>query len=255
MKKLIVSAAVLACLAAPAFAAEPASPHSFSGNLTVASDYRFRGISQTFKQPTIQGGFDYAHSSGFYLGNWNSNIAGAQYNNGGGIEMDFYGGYKFELAKDLMADVGALYYYYPGASIGATGEEYDNAEIYFGVAYKWFSAKYSHGVTDFFGLNTASGGINGDSKGSGYLDLNANFEIADKTTLGLHVGRQRVNNYGNLNYTDYKLGVSRDFGFATLGAAVVGTNAKLVNYPRVTSGAKSKDVTDTGFVVSISKTF
>ncbi|TCS37898.1 uncharacterized protein (TIGR02001 family) [Paucimonas lemoignei] len=256
MKKLMLTAAVLATFVAPAFAEEAASPHSFSGNLTVASDYRFRGISQTFKQPTVQGGFDYAHSSGFYLGNWNSTVSGLQFTNGGSIEMDFYGGYKFEPVKDLTADVGVLYYYYPGSSIGNTGEKYNNTEIYVGASYKWFSAKYSYNVTDFFGLNTASGGGNGDSKGSGYLDLGATFEVAEKTSLGFHVGRQWVKNYGSLNYTDYKVSLSRDFGFATLGLAVVGTNADRAAYPNVVNAAgKSKDVTDTGVVVSISKTF
>ena len=52
----------------PAPAAEPASPHTLTGNLGFFSDYRFRGISQTAKNPAIQGGFDYAHSSGFYAG-------------------------------------------------------------------------------------------------------------------------------------------------------------------------------------------
>lgn len=256
MKKLMLAAAVLAAFGAPTFAQEAASPHTFTGNLTVASDYRFRGISQTFKQPALQGGFDYAHSSGFYLGNWNSSVSGLQFTNGGSIEMDFYGGYKFALAKDLLADVGVLYYYYPGSSIGTTGEKYNNTEIYFGGSYKWFSAKYSYNVSDFFGLNNASGGGRGDSDGSGYLDLNATFEVADKTNLGLHVGKQWVSNYGNLNYTDYKLSLSRDFGFATLGAAVIGTNADRVAYPNIVNAAgKSRDVTDTTLVLSISKTF
>ena len=149
--------------------------------MTVASDYRFRGISQTFKQPALQGGFDYAHSSGFYLGNWNSNVSGNQYNNGAGLEMDFYGGYKFEVMPDFTADVGLLYYYYPGAKIGNTGERYDNGEIYFAGAYKWFSAKYSYGLTDFFGLNNTTAAIpRGGSKGSGYLDLNATLKLPRK---------------------------------------------------------------------------
>lgn len=256
MKKLILSTAVFATFAAPAFAEEPASPHTFTGNLTVASDYRFRGISQTFKDPAVQGGFDYAHSSGFYVGNWNSSISGVQYTNGAGIEMDLYGGYKFEPVKDVTADVGVLYYYYPGASIGATGEKYNNTEIYVGASYKWLSAKYSYNVSDFFGLNTASGGAFGDSKGSGYLDLNATFEVAEKTNLGFHVGKQWVKNYGALNYVDYKVSLSRDFGFATLGAAIVGTDADRAFYPNVVNAAgKSKDVTDTTLVLSISKTF
>src|SRR5690349_13178809 len=103
MKKPLLSAALsmafaMPCLAQtanPAPAAAPASPHKFTGNLTVATDYRFRGISQTFRRPTLQGGFDYSHSSSFYAGNWNYNVSGVQYNNGAALEMDFYAGYKF----------------------------------------------------------------------------------------------------------------------------------------------------------------
>jgi uncharacterized protein (TIGR02001 family) len=62
--------------AEPAAAAAPAPTPDWTitGNAGLFSDYRFRGISQTDKKPAFQGGFDVAHSSGFYLGNWNSNI-------------------------------------------------------------------------------------------------------------------------------------------------------------------------------------
>jgi uncharacterized protein (TIGR02001 family) len=268
MKKLILSAVIFAAFASSAFAqqaaapAAPVSPHTFTGNLTVASDYRFRGISQTFRQPTVQGGFDYSHSSGFYVGNWNSNVSGVQYPGGAGLEMDFYAGYKFEPVKDVLLDVGALYYYYPSALVATTTKKFNNGEIYLSGTYKWFSAKYSYGVTDFFGLSstTAPGYAfsaltpNGNSKGSGYLDLNGNFEVADKTTLTLHVGHQTVKNYGALSYTDYKVGVSRDFGFATIGLAAVGTNADEAFY-RASNGTSSKDLGKPSAVLSVSKTF
>lgn len=266
MKNLILFAIISSTFAASAFAqtAAPASPHTFTGNVTVASDYRFRGLSQTFKQPALQGGFDYAHSSGFYIGNWNSNVSGNLFLNGAGLEMDFYGGYKFEPVKDFTADIGLLYYFYPGATIGTTGVKYNNGEIYVGGTYKWFSAKYSYGLTDFFGLKNSTAGVyaftalpaGGDSKGSGYLDLNANFEVADKTILTLHAGRQTVRHYGRLDYADYKIGIARDFGFATVGLAVVGTNADK-NYWKLsnTSGTKTKVLGDTTAVLSVSKTF
>jgi uncharacterized protein (TIGR02001 family) len=264
MKKLILSVAIYAIAAsASAQSAAPASPHTFTGNMTIASDYRFRGISQTFRQPALQGGLDYSHSSGFYIGNWNSSVSGVQFANGGSLEMDFYGGYKFEPVKDLTTDIGLLYYYYPGSSIGTTGEKYNNGEIYVGATYKWFSAKYSYGMTDFFGLNRTTAGVyafsplraNGDSKGSGYLDLNANFEVADKTILTLHAGRQTVRHYGALDYNDYKVGIARDFGFATIGLAVVGTNAD-ENYWKISNSAgKTKSLGTTTAVLSLSKTF
>ena len=257
MKKLILSIAVLGAFSASVHAQTAPTPeHTFTGNLTVASDYRFRGISQTFKQPAVQGGFDYAHSSGFYVGNWNSNVSGNQYNNGAGLEMDFYGGYKFEVMPDFTADIGLLYYYYPAAKVGSTGEKYNNGEVYFAGAYKWFSAKYSYGLTDFFGLNNTTAAIpRGNSKGSGYLDLNATFEVAEKTTLTLHAGRQWVRHYGEFNYNDYKIGVARDFGFATVGLAIVGTEADKNFYTVADGNGRTKRVGNTGAVLSISKTF
>ncbi len=99
----IALSALLALTALPSLAqhraAAPAAPdYTFTGNLGIFSDYRFRGISQTNKKPAIQGGVDFAHSSGIYLGNWNSNVDSAMYN-GANIEMDFYGGWKTTIRR------------------------------------------------------------------------------------------------------------------------------------------------------------
>ena len=71
-------------------AADTVSPHSLTGNVALVSDYRFRGVSQSYRQPAIQGGFDYTHASGFYLGNWNSSVSSNAYNNGASLEVDLY---------------------------------------------------------------------------------------------------------------------------------------------------------------------
>src|SRR5690606_34110216 len=92
--------------------ASSASPHSLSANFSLVSDYRFRGISQTDKKPGIQGGFDYSHASGFYVGNWNASVTTDSYNGGAGLEMDFYAGFK-PTYKDFTFDIGVLQYYYP----------------------------------------------------------------------------------------------------------------------------------------------
>src|SRR5438046_282861 len=120
MRKFVLPLALAAAsvsVSAPATAQQAAAtppPPPVTGNITLASEYRFRGIDQTFGKPAIQGGFDYSHSSGIYLGNWNSNVnQGAGYP-GGNIEMDFYGGYK-KAFGDFGLDVGAIYYYYPGS--------------------------------------------------------------------------------------------------------------------------------------------
>ncbi|MNJ88137.1 putative bacterial protein [compost metagenome] len=245
MKKLIIAVAVMGAFAGSMAHAEDVIPeHSFTGNLSVVSDYRFRGVSQTFRQPAVQGGFDYAHSSGFYVGNWNSNVSGNSFTDGS-IEMDLYGGYKFNITPDVTADVGVLYYYYPGAQI-LGGKKYNTTEVYGSVGYKWFTLKYSNAVSDFFGAP--------DSNGSDYIELNANFEVMDKTTLGFHVGHQKVKNVDNASYTDYKLSLARDFGFATIGLAVVGTDLNN-DGPVLGSNGKTKKTAGTAAVLSISKAF
>lgn len=247
MKKLILAVAVMGAFAGVANAQEaaPATPeHTFTGNLSVVTDYRFRGVSQTFNQPAVQGGFDYSHSSGFYVGNWNSNVSGNSFTDGS-IEMDLYAGYKFAITPDFTADVGALYYYYPGADTSA-GVSYNTTEIYGAVTYKWLTAKYSHSVSDFFSVP--------DSDGSGYLELNAAFEVADKTTLGLHVGHQKVRHNGTLDYTDYKISLARDFGFATIALGVTATDLDGDGLVTSSSG-KSKKTADTKAILSISKAF
>src|SRR6266850_5266808 len=121
MRKSVLSLAVTAAIAVPGIAAAQAPAPATSpvtGNMTIASDYRFRGISQTYKGPAIQGGVDYAHASGLYLGNWNSNVSSVMYPGGSAIEMDFYGGWK-KAFGDFGLDLGTIYYYYPNAEFNS----------------------------------------------------------------------------------------------------------------------------------------
>src|SRR5215218_7692892 len=99
VKKTAIAGLVAAAFApALAGAADPPPEHTLTGNVGLFSQYIFRGLTQTDREPALQGGFDYAHSSGFYAGTWASNIswlrdAGA-YRSGGSLEWDFYGGWK-----------------------------------------------------------------------------------------------------------------------------------------------------------------
>jgi uncharacterized protein (TIGR02001 family) len=237
-----------------AAAQAPAPEHTLTGNMTLTSDYRFRGISQSFRLPAIQGGIDYGHASGFYLGNWNSSVSGNQYPNGASLEMDFYGGYKWEVSPGIVLDFGTIYYYYPGASYpGLPDSKYDHWEIYAGVGAGPFSAKLYYGLTDFFGLD----GITGteESKGSMYVDLGYSLELMPRTNLVAHVGYQYIPNYSNLDYWDYKLGVTYDWSGWILGASVIGTNADKSIYVATSGSGKTKNIGETGFILSIGKTF
>jgi uncharacterized protein (TIGR02001 family) len=254
-KALFVLAAV--CALAPGLAsAQAAAASPLTGNLTITTDYRFRGISQSYGLPAVQGGIDWAHGSGFYLGNWNSSVSGNQFPNGASLEMDFYGGFKFPLGADITADVGVLYYYYPGAfynGFGSAEPKYDNLEVYFGGIAGPLSAKVYVAISDFFGLDETTGGKG--SSGSYYVDLAYATEIAPKLTLGAHVGYQSVRNYSDLSYVDYKLGVTYDWTGWMLSAAYVGTNADKSLYYAVNGAGKVHQVGKSGIVLSISKAF
>jgi len=194
--------------------ASSASPHSLSANFSLVSDYRFRGISQTDKKPGIQGGFDYSHASGFYVGNWNASVTTDSYNGGAGLEMDFYAGFK-PTYKDFTFDIGVLQYNYPGAKIAGSGQRYDTTELYAGVEYGPVSFKTWYGISnDWFGSD--------DAKGSLYYELNGSYPLSDKLSLVAHVGYQDVNDTSDADYWDYKLGVEYSWRQLTFGAAVVG---------------------------------
>jgi uncharacterized protein (TIGR02001 family) len=244
MRKTILSLSVTAALATPLLAtAQSASP--VAGNLSIVSDYRFRGISQTFELPAIQGGVDYAHGSGIYLGNWNSSVSGLSFTDSAGIEMDFYGGWKKSVG-DIGFDIGLLQYYYPGAKNGA-GEKYDTLEGYVGASWKWLSIKYSHAFSDFFGFT--------NSDGSGYLDLGFTMEVAPKLNLVAHYGMQTIKNADAFDYNDWKLGVTYDLAGWILGAAYIDTDADSALYTLVNAQGKSKDLGGSTVVLSIMKTF
>lgn len=249
--------------------AEPASPHTLTANVAAVSDYRFRGISQSYRRPAVQGGFDYSHASGFYLGNWNSSLSSNSYNNGAGVEVDLYGGYRFPLTKDLSGDVGVLHYLYPGAKLNSapatpTSNKYDNTEIYFGLTQGAFNAKLSYAVTDYFGLNSTTAGYayfnglpaRGNSKGTTYLDLNYNFDLGNNIALGLHAGHTSVRRYNELSYTDYKVSLGKEFSGVNLNLALVGSNADSKFYQATDSaGRNPKKLAKTALVFSASKTF
>ncbi|WP_158218921.1 TorF family putative porin [Roseateles aquatilis] len=257
-----------AAAAAPA----DASPQAFTGNVGFVSDYRFRGISQTWKRPAVQAGFDYSHGSGLYVGTWASNVSGNSYNNGAGMEWDLYGGYKLAVADGVTLDVGALAYVYPGARLNAapgqpTGNKYDNVDVYAAVSAGAFSAKLSVAATDYFGLDSTTAGYayfnalpaRGSSRGTAYLDLNYGFELGQGVNAGLHLGHLWVRKYGDLSYTDWKLSLSKavkDLGGLTFSVALVGTDADRALYQAGdAAGQRARRLGDTGVVLGVSRAF
>jgi uncharacterized protein (TIGR02001 family) len=232
MNKQTILAALLVGSLTPAvsFAQEAAktgeakSPYTLTGNVGLFSQYIFRGLTQTNREPAIQGGFDFSHASGFYLGNWNSNISwltDSQAYKSSSIEMDFYGGYRntFPLfGQEFSYDIGTLYYAYPG-NISKTflgGQCCASAntwEGYFSLGWKWITFKNSFSLmSNTFGTR--------NSAGTWYGDLTAAYPIEDYgVTLIAHVGYQYymgsnggVSNNSLYSYGDWRVGANYDLG-------------------------------------------
>jgi uncharacterized protein (TIGR02001 family) len=262
----IASASAFSQAAAPA-APAPTPEWTITGNAGLFSDYRFRGISQTDKKPAFQGGFDVAHSSGLYAGNWNSNVDSALYS-GANIEMDFYAGYKGAVADTGVGyDIGAIYYYYPGsARNGAPG--IDNKEIYVGASYGPVSAKVYVPIGDFFSAQRNFGGKS--ASGSFYVDLSGAYDLANVGAPGFgvvaHIGYQDLRGAAKLtpynktkaesSYIDWKLGAtytvaSGPFNGFVVGLSYIDTDIEIVNG----GGSSNRIISGATGVLSVSKSF
>ncbi|MBH9577367.1 TorF family putative porin [Inhella proteolytica] len=227
-------ALICTALALPAWAD---GPLSFNASLT--SDYRYRGISQSRLKPALQGGADFAHDSGFYLGTWGSTIKWIKDSGGdASTEFDFYGGYKKEIAAGLTLDVGLLKYVYFNHELAVSP---DTLELYGALSAGPATLKVSRSTSNLFGFS--------DSKGSMYYDLSATFDLGNGFSLTPHVGRQTVKRNGSYSYTDYSLTLNKTVGAVTWGVAAVDTNTDAY------VGAKGKDLGKAGVVLSAKLAF
>lgn len=224
-------------------------------NVGAVSEYRYRGIAQSALAPAVQGGVDYAHSSGFYIGAWGSQIrwiaeAGTASNveTKGPVELDIYGGYKGEISKDFTYDVGYLRYEYVSNTYkdiaGTVNPNTD--EAYGALTYGAYTAKVSYAFSTLFG--TAK------SEGSVYYDLSATFDLGSGYSIVPHVGRQEIAGPGtnkDYSYTDYSVTLAKDLGKGlSASIAAIGTDGKASLYTY-----NGRKLADTTAVVGVKYTF
>ena len=247
MKKSPVATALAAPVAAlllalPFAGSAHAEEGPFSANVGLVSDYAYRGISQTDERPALQGGVDYAHASGLYVGVWGSNVSwlndiDTSDSTGNSLEIDLYAGYAGE-AGPIGYDVGLLQYFYPGSYSSTWKSETgltdpDTLEGYVGLSWEFLSFKYSYAFTDLFGLP--------DSDGSQYYDLGVSFEVGGGFELAAHYGYNDIK--GSDDYDDWKIGVSKEFGGFDFGLNYVDTDIEAL------------DIAEERVILSVSKRF
>ena len=212
---------LLANTAAHSQSAAPAPDFTLAYNIGGTTDYRFRGISQSSFKPAVQGGIDFSHKSGAYAGVWASNVNWIKDYIGatdGSLEVDFFGGYKGELAKDLSFDVGVIAYVYPSNN---TPTNANTNEIYAALTYGPVTAKYSRSLGNFV--------ANPNSAASQYLEVAASFDVGNGFSITPHLGRQTIPNQTASagDYTDYALTVNKDLGNGlSASLTLLGTDAK-----------------------------
>ena len=211
MKSVAAIAAIAGCaLAAPSHAGE------WSANAAMTSNYIWRGLTQTENEAAVQGGIDYSHESGFYVGTWASNVnygAGDVYS----YEHDIYAGFAFDTG-DVSWDFGYLYYNYDSEA------EFDFGEVYGSVGIGAFSAtlyvlantEADEGPDQDFGFGQAF-----------YGSLNYGFTVGNGVDVGLHLGYHdgdfaEAFNGNEKGYYDYNISFSKD-GFSFM---ISDTNVK-----------------------------
>jgi uncharacterized protein (TIGR02001 family) len=268
IKVAVLLFAGLPAVAATAYGADaPASPHTFTTNVNLVSDYRFRGLEQTWGRPALQGGADYAHASGLYAGVWGSNVSGNSYA-GGSLELDAYAGYNGKFGGDFGWTVGGYGYYYPGANNenqatpGANSQSYDTFELNAGLSWKWIGYKLSYAVTDYFGATTNTGYAD-DTAGTLYHDVSINYPILSDLTLVVHVGHTDyaadLASGVDPDYTDYKLGITKSFqgGWNVAAAYVKADNDRAYTNVQAlsTTAPDTRDVNRGTVVVQAGRSF
>ncbi|MEN9629289.1 MAG: hypothetical protein RJA10_2516 [Pseudomonadota bacterium] len=241
MKKTILSLATVICAAAIPSAAFA----QLAFNAGAVTDYRYRGISQTRLKPALQAGVDYA-AGPFYVGVWASSIKWIKDAGGDApAEIDLYGGYKGDIVKDSLSyDVGVLTYQYPGHKLAVSPV---TTEVYGALTFGPATVKYSHSLTNLFGFS--------DSKNSGYLDATASFDVGGGVMLAPHIGYQKVSGNSDFSYTDFSLGVSKDFSGLVVSATAVYADVKKIGGAPAYVSPKGKNLGKTGVVLGLKYNF
>lgn len=211
-----------ACLSLASFCVLPvfaedlstSNPHLFTASTTFATDYKFRGISQTLGDPAVHGAIDYAHSSGFFAGIWGSNVDSAESgpaDDEADLEIDLYMGWGTNLNDDWAVDGTLIHYLFPGT---ASGFDLDWTEFQLGVHYQEYLSLQIAYSDEVFNL-----------KDSGmYYGLSGNYPIADKYRLIASVGYSDLDDALGDSYVDYSIGAEADLGMFTAQLVYVGAD-------------------------------
>lgn len=183
------------------------SPHEFSANVALTTDYMYRGISQSSEGPAISGGFDYTYATGgfadFYAGIWASSLDFGD--NDTGIEIDYYGGFTGEFSNGISWDIGGLYYHYPETDADAAGD-FDFAEVYGSLGYTFSNVMFEPAI----GVSVAySPDFFGETGDAVYVNPTLDLSLPHGFGLSFAYGNQSIDE--GSDYDHYVIGVNKSW--------------------------------------------
>jgi uncharacterized protein (TIGR02001 family) len=233
---------------------------NLTGNMSITSNYEFRGISLSQNGPAIQGGIDYQHKSGLYIGNWNSsfrnvpNLGDDDVDANSGVQMNVYAGWRGEY-KGVRGGLGYITYNYPTASTsgGYPAGNYNTGEAFAHLGYGPVEVKYSQTTSNYFGQK--------NSTGSNYMEVNVKQSLGPlndslkNLNFVAHYGHTNVANHSNLNYNDMNAGLVYNFpGQWDLGVRYY-TNSSMTKTFQTANSWNGTKYYGNAVVASVTKTF
>ncbi len=181
-----------------------------SGSGTIATDYVFRGVSQTSEKGAVQAGLDLAFDNGAYAGVWGSNV---DFGSEVTTEMDFFVGYGFDVAEGVNLDLSYIYFNYAGDESALNYSEYVASVSVSDVS---FTLVYS---PDYFGSDESALVYNIDYSLSLNESWSVDFHVGYTDTESEALGTDED------SYIDYLAGVNYEWSGTTFTLAVAGTDA------------------------------
>ena len=286
MRKSLLLLAVLGTLASSqvVMAAEAVETPTwtFPASASLVSDYIWHGQSQTWGNPAVQFGIEADHASGAYAGFWASNVSSHWLPNTN-LETDWSVGFRDTFLTDFKYDVGGTYIYYPDGDFQKTNngtayakQKLNTVELYGILGWKWFTVKGGINPTKFYGWSTNNSKVNtnafgsgspqagikdgGDSRWSGYVVASASYDVPAVAGLNIagEIGRQSIADSTGLDWTWYKVGVTKTFaGTWAVNAFYTGTTGSHAyeGYCSFDNCADTSHVDKSKVVVGITKSF
>lgn len=190
----LIKTALLAAVASVAMTSAASAQEGvfdFSFNVGAATDYVFRGVSQTDENGQIYAGVDTTLFGIGYAGAWISNVDFGDQTDG---EFDLYTGVKPKLGP-VQLDLGVVYYGYLNQANGAD-QDYTEWKI---------TGSVPVGPATIGGAFFYSSDFFGGTGEATYFEVNGSVPVAEKVTVSGALGTQKVE--GPFDYTTWNLGV------------------------------------------------